>query len=105
MRRIKLRTVVNAIRKNGYPKIRGQFTSRKWNRETFQYEISGGCAIGQAAINLGGVDASTLSANMPNVVARAIVHMNDHTPLSLPEIADGIEEKYAWLMDEWVALP
>jgi hypothetical protein len=83
-----MRDVVEAIRKDGLPKYRGAFFDWKYGDDEMPV-IVGGCALGQAALNLD-VDADQLWRVLPMTFRRAVTHMNDFSDRSLPEIADAV---------------
>jgi hypothetical protein len=94
-RRIKIRDVVEAIRKDGLTKTKGEF---------FEYDktgekIIGGCALGQAALNLS-VRTDELWGELPEGFRDRVVVLNDHTNLELPEIATQIEEEFKRFLDD-----
>jgi hypothetical protein len=88
-----VKDVTNAIRKNGLPKIKGQWLSYE---ENSPWRPIGGCALGQASLNLN-VPANHLQIKLSTIVPELvndIVELNDRTDKTLPQIADEIEERY-----------
>jgi hypothetical protein len=83
---IKLREVVDAIRKDGLPKHKGSFFH--WGPGD---RVISGCALGQAALNLD-VDPEALWTALPRTFRGRVVNLNDQTDLTLPQIADKMEE-------------
>lgn len=82
---------IDAMEKNGLEKIRGSYY-----REGVD-GIYAGCAFGQAAINLG-VAPHDLRGSMrfiSEVAARDIIHQNDYSDATLPEIAQGLRKRYS----------
>jgi hypothetical protein len=87
-----LNDFIDAIEKNGLKKIQGQYI--KYD-DTPIVPIAG-CALGQAAINLG-VDYASLDGRIDTISHRLrqmIVDLNDETELSLPEIAYAVRQHY-----------
>jgi hypothetical protein len=103
MHRFKVRTIVKAIRKNGLPKVKGQYLTYDDHRDSWAGTPSGGCAIGQGAYNLG-VSAQTLYGSLPGYLGARIVNLNDSTNMTLAEIADEIEKEYPHIMDDRITI-
>lgn len=102
-----IQDVIDAIRQNGYTKIKHRY----FHTDTYGYsntpdepakanKILGGCALGQASINLGIsvidlehrlMDSNIWSGGHP--LNAAIRSLNDMTNLSLPQIADELEKR------------
>jgi hypothetical protein len=99
--------VIDAIEKNGFEKITGKY---------FQYQslplpsnnpnpllvVTGGCALGQASVNLGIAeqDSWEWTYEQPKNAAgegfaERVFQLNDTTSLSLPEIAAILREEFA----------
>src|SRR6266550_3277567 len=104
MRRISVRDLTNAIRKNGYKKVKGHYYEYAWGRSnSFLSDdtLVAACAIGQAAIVLG-VEAGVLDEAFSKMIPfrsmrpinGIIRDLNDFTDKSMGEIADEIESKY-----------
>jgi hypothetical protein len=100
MRRLKVRTVVKAIRKNGLTKIKGQYLKYGYLHSE---QPTAGCAIGQAAYNLG-VNAANLYTGLPDYLAAYIVSLNDETDKTLPQIADEVEKNFGTVMDKRISV-
>lgn len=89
-KKMKLRTIIAGIRKNGYPKGKNDYH----NSHTGTY-----CALGQAGMNLGYVnDVAAIGRSLHynngffgDRVYSKIIELNDHTSLNLAEIADAVE--------------
>ena len=101
---ITVREFVEALKKNGYPKIRGQYIQYSINKG----EIVGACAYGQAAINLGiPNNPGHLLGRFSDYLLRSkkwrnnppnIIYLNDGTDKSVTEIGK-IVEKWAIKMN------
>jgi hypothetical protein len=100
MSRLSVRAVLAAMRKNGYEKNYGDYITRKGNKLF-------ACALGQAALNIDPANPapafldSRLSKlfHKPGVgedLSTFIVHKNDDTEMTVPEIADAAEQ---WLIN------
>jgi hypothetical protein len=104
-----LRDAIEAIRKNGYPKAHGQYIEYSFNGDG---RVIRACAAGQGALNLPDMAPSTFESII-NVFIRAVggisinesnfttLHnLNDWTILSIPQIADVLEEQLKNYLDE-----
>lgn len=95
--------IIEAMRKNGYKKIRGGLIRYKERADGSKGPIAGACAIGQAAINLG-VPAMMLEIKLPVKVSRRIINLNDNyrfaNAKTVPEIADIVEKEFPELLDQ-----
>jgi hypothetical protein len=81
---------LDAIEKNGLTKLQYSYVD---DIKT----ITAGCAFGQAAVNLD-VDPSSLRLNISNIsfiLMSGVINDNDHTEMTLPEIARKWREKYS----------
>ena len=110
-KRVSMRDVIAAIRKNGYPQAFETFfaldeqnvsmVSAAMSKEAIKFNSA--CAIGQAAVNLG-VDATKLSDELLDYmflyssdeedersVNEVIILLNDDEGKSLQDIADELE--------------
>jgi hypothetical protein len=90
-REITLGDLVDAIEQNGLAKHQGSYFAHTNGK------LSGGCAFGQAAFNLG-VRPSSLrmeTADISENLQSLIIRLNDGTDLSLPEIAHAVRMKYS----------
>lgn len=108
-KRIKVRTLIRAIRKNGYEKGQRAYSMTKHRRdpETGYYkQIPAYCAFGQAGKNLN-VDPALLhnrTADVSSILTSRIITLNDGTDKSIPEIADIVENEFFGLMDRYIDL-
>lgn len=99
MRKVKIGTIIKAIRKNGLPKSRGSYYRRDPENGN---KIISACAIGQAAINLrvsapdldGGLCSVFNPTNFLSLRSR-IVKLNDNSNYSFQEMADILEEEFS----------
>lgn len=94
-KRIKVKTLVAAIRKNGYPKAQNVYS------DGVAY-----CAFGQAGMNLK-LSASALHVSTEHRyldLAHTIIQMNDKTTATMPEIADEATRLYPDLMDKYIVI-
>lgn len=99
--KLTVRDVVEAIEKNGYQQISGMYVGN------LNGQLAG-CAIGQAAINLG-VDADSLSDALSYVERKRkdlnpldayIIWLNDKRGKSTKEIAAAVREQWADQLDK-----
>jgi hypothetical protein len=86
--KLSAKEIVDAIEKNGYPKIQGQYIS------SYGKEIEGACALGQAALNLAPKNwtlqrksefASAIHSRLAKFGITSVVGLNDYTDMTLPE--------------------
>lgn len=118
-KKITLRDVLDAMRKNGFKKSRGDMLRGQRYKvfgQTFhknvtidspREDVKAGCALGQAAYNLqvnpfALSDALQFGKNDGQEIRDRIFHLNDETGKSLQEIADTIEIEYKDHLDKVV---
>ena len=99
------RQIVNAMKRNGYKKVKGTFVTYDKNHNAI-----GGCVYGQAGLNLG-VSGSTLSGAFDKflgLVETAVgftrpkpIRLNDNSDLTVPQIGTLVEN---WLVQHDVNL-
>lgn len=105
MRKVKVGTVIKAIRKNGLPKSKGSYYGRD-----SQNKIISACAIGQAAINLRlsapGLDGALSIVFTPTYLSlrSRIVKLNDDSNRSFKEMADILEEEFSTELNKVIAV-
>lgn len=110
MRKITIKQLINAIRKNGYPQAFGTLWKNKDGEDMYddstyrkftKKDIGAACAMGQARINLRLMDSKTWEEFWHSMDTTAyamnsnIINMNDGLHMSLAEIADQLEKEYA----------
>lgn len=103
---MKISDVLDAIEKNGLPKITGAFLQTddgiEWDNRLPKYgKFTGGCALGQAARNLNLAPRALcerINLKFPTL-ATEIVFLNDSTRLTLPEIANRVRADHPDLLD------
>lgn len=110
-RELTVREFIEAIRKNGYDKAKGEYFRRGNSRKPSGYfedinnagPIVAACAYGQAALNL-----KVPPASLRNIMAKSkklthlsdkVINLNDNTNLNMQQIADRLEELYPDLLD------
>lgn len=88
--KITVQQFIDAIRKNGYPQIKGDYIRRDSNNK-----VIGACVYGQAALNLS-VNPSVLhtafGSYLFNIIDADILFWNDTEGLTLDEIASRLDE-------------
>lgn len=92
-----LSEIIDAIEKNGYPQITGQYVV--YDEET---KVIGACALGQAGLNLGSEGTHLFSALHlygPPGINNNIFRMNDALGMSCKEIAEGLRIQYSGYLD------
>lgn len=107
MKKVTLADIIDAIEKNGYTQIIGEFI--RYDPDDGKTVI-GACALGQAALNLDvhpdklfkaiRYDASDRVVGFTNT----IFNMNDFQRLPLPLIAPVLRRKYATSLDELIEI-
>jgi len=105
----KVSEVIDAIEKNGYPKIKDVFIQKnpRVNILGFKYgsKITGACAIGQAALNLGVFyedlyrGLNKIQKGFHGSLKGRIVELNDYTEMTIPEIAQQVREEFKDYLD------
>jgi hypothetical protein len=100
-----IKQIVDAIRQNGLPKGKYKYVTRRNG-----VPVSG-CALGQAALNLGVGPVALANAFMNREwesgigrIANNIISLNDNTAFSLAEIADRIENQYSALLSDEISV-
>lgn len=106
------RKLVEAMRKNGYRKVRGSYFKYKntdgrrgtWDSSRIYKDTAlfGACAMGQAALNLD-VDPNELIQGIDYKIRERIFSLNDRTGKTVPQIANIIEEEFASIMDKEIS--
>jgi hypothetical protein len=101
MRYITVKQLLDAVRKNGLPKITGKLLIYGYEvGRVGGYKPIAGCAMGQAALNLNvpakelEIAFSRLSLSNGLNITGKIEHLNDSTDKSLEEIANMLEEEF-----------
>jgi hypothetical protein len=90
--------LIDAIEKNGLEKIQ-----RNYLRYDNNGNISGGCAFGQAAVNLGVYSPVVLHESVGSEFdsfANRVVQLNDYTSFSLPEIAEKLRKEFSTIRNK-----
>jgi hypothetical protein len=92
-KKITVDDLIDAIEQNGLPKTKNQYFSRQYGTSG---KITGGCAFGQAALNLGvrPISLDTQTAILSGELRDMIIELNDLTTQSLPEIAQKIRARF-----------
>lgn len=99
---ITLGDVFDAIEKNGYPQIRGNFIKYKGDDDT--NDVIGACAVGQGALNLG-VAPTELGYHLANIkvgdrpLSDAIFSRNDGSKWKCKTIATFFRKKLEGQLD------
>jgi hypothetical protein len=105
MKTVKIRDILDAIEKNGYPQIRNVYLQTNASGQ-----VTGACAIGQGALNLE-TDHYTLTNALNEAhqkrrdlatLGRFIIWMNDKQKKSIPEIVAAARERFAGDLDKTV---
>ena len=102
---MKVKDVFDAIEKNGLPKAKGYFLKDAAGVEfdtRLPLEPTSGCALGQAAFNLGRSPRYICAVlnSRSNEITTYIVNQNDNTNKTLPQIAASAREVFSDLLEE-----
>lgn len=108
MRTVTVADIIDAMERNGYKQIQGAFIKYDVKNDTYV-----GCAIGQAAINLGshwddisyelGRIGRDWSSNRP-YLRDFIVNLNDMEGMSIPRIVQEVRKLYADILENTVEI-
>lgn len=98
-KKLTVRDFVEAMKKNGYPKIQGSYAKYADREHT---EVEGACAYGQAALNLD-MSPTALLRKFGDFVVKNhlltppnIILLNDRTDMTVTQIGELVE---AWAIE------